>query len=147
MTYRHLRFLLCSLAIMLTASASVYADDAAPLFLSSSAAAPKTTAPRPFIASTAQPFAALMDEAMARMHTDMMQAPRTGEADADFVSMMIPHHQGAVDMAKALLLYTKDPELRNLALQIVTEQQNEIKLMEAWRQSRQRRQPQTPAPK
>lgn len=100
-----------------------------------------------FIASTAQPFSALMDDAMARMHTDMTRAPRRNDADADFVAMMIPHHQGAVDMAKALLLYTKDPALRNLALQIVTEQQNEIKLMEAWRQARQRPQTKTPPPK
>lgn len=101
----------------------------------------------PFIASTVRPFSALMDDAMTRMHTEMMRAPRAGDADADFVAMMIPHHQGAVNMAKALLLYTKDPALRNLALQIVTEQQNEIKLMDAWRQSRQRPPAKTPAPK
>jgi len=46
--------------------------------------------------------------------------------------MMIPHHQGAVDMAKAVLLYTKDPEVRNLALGIIAEQQVEIQRMQAW---------------
>ena len=46
--------------------------------------------------------------------------------------MMIPHHQGAIDMARALLLTMKDPELRNLAQGIITEQQNEIRLMQVW---------------
>jgi len=46
--------------------------------------------------------------------------------------MMLPHHQGAVDMARAVLLYSQDPEIRNLALGIVAEQQNEIQVMQAW---------------
>ena len=90
-------------------------------------------APEPvFIASTAKPFAGLMDDAMAVMDEGMKRAPMNGQADHDFVTMMIPHHQGAVDMAKAVLLYTTDPEIRNLALGIIAEQQNEINLMQAW---------------
>ncbi|MFC3107551.1 DUF305 domain-containing protein [Undibacterium arcticum] len=88
--------------------------------------------PQSFIASTAKPFSALMDDAMAVMDDGMKRAPMNGVAEHDFVTMMIPHHQGAVDMAKALLLYNKDPELQNLAQGILTEQQNEIKLMQAW---------------
>jgi uncharacterized protein (DUF305 family) len=88
--------------------------------------------PPAFVASTAKPFAALMDDAMAVMDDGMKRAPMNGFSEHDFVTMMIPHHQGAVDMAKALLLYTKDPELRNLAQGIITEQQNEIKVMQAW---------------
>jgi uncharacterized protein (DUF305 family) len=88
--------------------------------------------PQPFIASTAKPFSALMDDAMAIMDDGMKHAPMNGVAEHDFVTMMIPHHQGAIDMAKALLLYNKDPELQNLAQGILTEQQNEIKLMQAW---------------
>ena len=57
-----------------------------------------------------------------------------GIPEHDFVTMMIPHHQGAIDMARALLLTTKDPELRNLAQGIITEQQNAIRLMQAWLQ-------------
>jgi hypothetical protein len=57
-----------------------------------------------------------MDEAMAVMDRGMRAAPMNGAPDHDFVTMMIPHHQGAIDMAKAVLLYTQDPELRNLAL-------------------------------
>jgi uncharacterized protein (DUF305 family) len=87
-----------------------------------------------FVASTAKPFAALMDDAMAVMDEGMRSAPMTGAAEHDFVTMMIPHHQGAIDMAKALLLTTRDPELRNIAQGIITEQQNEIKVMQAWLQ-------------
>nr|WP_308632689.1 DUF305 domain-containing protein [Massilia sp. YIM B02763] len=49
--------------------------------------------------------------------------------------MMMPHHQGAIDMARAVLLHTKDPGLRNLALGIIAEQQNEINVMQAWLKS------------
>ena len=90
--------------------------------------------PPVFIASTAKPFAALMDDAMAVMDDGMKRAPMNGVAEHDFVTMMIPHHQGAIDMAKALLLTTKDPELRNVAQGIITEQQNEINIMQAWLQ-------------
>ncbi|NOV22450.1 DUF305 domain-containing protein [Cupriavidus necator] len=89
-------------------------------------------APPAFVASTAKPYAGLIDDAMAVMHHGMTQAPTNGVPDHDFVAMMIPHHQGAIDMAKALLLYGKDPALRNLAQGIITEQQNEIRLMQAW---------------
>ena len=88
--------------------------------------------PPVFVASTAKPFAALMNDAMAVMDDGMQRAPMNGSPEHDFVTMMIPHHQGAVDMAKALLLYNTDPELHNLAQGILTEQQNEIKLMQSW---------------
>jgi len=66
---------------------------------------------------------------MDRMHTAMAAAPRTGQPDRDFLAAMIPHHQGAIDMAKAVLLVTKDPRIRNLAQSVITEQQYEIELM------------------
>jgi uncharacterized protein (DUF305 family) len=92
-------------------------------------------APPPvFVASTAKSFGALMDDAMNVMDAGMKQAPMNGVSEHDFVTMMMPHHQGAVDMAKAVLLYTQDPEIRNLALGIIAEQQNEIKVMQAWLQ-------------
>ncbi len=85
-------------------------------------------------ASTAvdKSFAQLLRNAMETMDRGMRDAPMTGVPEHDFAAMMIPHHQGAIDMAKALLLTTKDPELRNLAQGIVTEQENEIRLMRAW---------------
>lgn len=104
-------------------------------------------APPAFVASTAKRYAGLIDDAMGVMHHDMTQAPTNGVPDHDFVAMMIPHHQGAIDMAKALLLYGKDPALRNLAQGIITEQQNEIRLMQAWLQRHQAGQSQATPPR
>lgn len=89
-------------------------------------------APPVFIASTAKSYAALTEDAMAVMDYGMQQAPMNGNAEHDFITMMMPHHQGAVDMARAVLLYSQDPEIRNLALGIIAEQQNEIQVMQAW---------------
>ena len=74
---------------------------------------------------------AMMD-GMAKMNRDMAAAPMTGDADRDFVAMMIPHHQGAVDMARVELQYGHDPKLRKLARSIVAAQQKEIAEMKAW---------------
>ncbi|RZT98520.1 DUF305 family protein family protein [Advenella incenata] len=92
------------------------------------------TKPPAFVASTAKSFDALMNDAMAVMDYGMLQAPMNGNAEHDFVTMMIPHHQGAVDMAKAVLLYSRDTGLRNLALGIIAEQQNEINVMQTFLQ-------------
>jgi uncharacterized protein (DUF305 family) len=91
-----------------------------------------TPAAPQFVASTVKPFAALMEDAMAVMEDGMRRAPMNGQPEHDFVTMMVPHHQGAVDMAKALLLTTRDPALRNMAQGIVAEQQIEIQLMQQW---------------
>ena len=88
--------------------------------------------PPSFMASTAKPFDALMGDAMAVMDHDMRTAPMNGQPAHDFMTMMIPHHQGAIDMAKSILLNTQDPEAHNLAQGIITEQSNEIRLMQAW---------------
>jgi uncharacterized protein (DUF305 family) len=85
-----------------------------------------------FVASTEKTFNQLMDKAMSVMDRDMHNGEYTGEPDHDFVTMMIPHHQGAIDMAKALLLYGKNPQLRRLAQEIITDQQSEIQLMQLW---------------
>ena len=82
-----------------------------------------------FRASMEKPFSVLMDEAMAVMDRDMKNAPMTGDSDHDFAAMMIPHHQGAVDMAKVELLYGKDPVLRRLAQEIIVTQEQEIEVM------------------
>jgi uncharacterized protein (DUF305 family) len=67
----------------------------------------------------------------SRMHKDMTMA-FTANADADFMRGMIPHHVGAVDMAKVLLQFGKDPELRKLAEDVVRTQNEEIALMTDW---------------
>jgi len=69
-----------------------------------------------------------MDEAMARMHAGM-HVPYSGDADRDFARMMIPHHQGAIDMALAELRYGKDERLRRLAQEIIVAQKQEIDVM------------------
>nr|WP_292837967.1 DUF305 domain-containing protein [Mesorhizobium sp.] len=70
--------------------------------------------------------------AMDKMHADMMGTAYTGDADADFVRGMIPHHQGAIDMARIVLEHGKDPEIRKLAEAVVTAQEAEIKEMQDW---------------
>jgi uncharacterized protein (DUF305 family) len=62
------------------------------------------------------------------MHADMRIAP-TGDVDIDFARMMIPHHQGAIDMAVAELRFGRDERLRRLAQQLIVEQRQEIELM------------------
>jgi uncharacterized protein (DUF305 family) len=73
-------------------------------------------------------FDRMMAESMSRMDKDMSIA-HTGDPDRDFAAMMIPHHQGAIDMAKAELQYGRNPVLRRLAEGIIVEQQQEIELM------------------
>jgi uncharacterized protein (DUF305 family) len=77
-------------------------------------------------------FAAQMMLAMERMDAGMMAAKPTGNPDRDFAAMMIPHHQGAIDMAKAELIYGRDPVLRRLAQGIIVEQQQDIELMQRY---------------
>ena len=72
-----------------------------------------------------------MAEAMSRMHAAMTIAP-TGDPDRDFAAMMIPHHQGAVDMARIELAYGKDEPMRRLAQGIIVEQTQEIALMQGF---------------
>lgn len=66
-----------------------------------------------------------------KMHKDMGIA-FTGDADADFVRGMIPHHQGAIDMAKVVLAHGKDPALKTLATSIIADQEKEIAMMREW---------------
>ena len=82
-----------------------------------------------FGASAEKSFQQLMHEAMTVMDRGMENAPMTGDPDRDFAAMMIPHHRGAIDMAKAELLYGKNPVLRRLAQEIIVTQDSEITVM------------------
>jgi len=70
------------------------------------------------------------------MHAAMASVQPTGENDADFVRLMLPHHQAAIDMAKTQLAYGQDPQMRRLAQEIITDQQSEIELMQLWLRQR-----------
>jgi len=69
---------------------------------------------------------------MEKMHGAMAAIAPSGATDVDFVRLMLPHHQAAIDMAKTQLLYGKDPQMRRLAQEIITDQQSEIELMQLW---------------
>lgn len=79
-------------------------------------------------AARSDSFSAIVEAAMARMHAAMM-VPSSGNPDRDFAAMMIPHHQGAIDMAEAELRYGKDERLRRLAQGIIVEQGQEMLVM------------------
>ena len=81
------------------------------------------------------PAADAMMSGMDTMSRAMKSAPMTGDADRDFVSMMMPHHQGAIDMARVQLKYGKDPLLRKMAMEIVAAQEHEIAAMQQWQES------------
>ena len=83
-------------------------------------------------ASQSAPFIQAMNAGMTAMHRDMAAAEMNGNVDRDFASMMIPHHLGAVAMAKAELSYGSNPVMRRLAQEIIVDQQSEIEAMLLW---------------
>jgi uncharacterized protein (DUF305 family) len=88
--------------------------------------APAATAPAATAPSTAE-----FQTANMRMHKDM-DIPYTGDADRDFAAGMIPHHQGAIEMARIELRHGKDPAMRALAEQIIAAQEKEIAELRAF---------------
>jgi len=83
----------------------------------------------PMSMNSGTPFSDLMKSSMDTMDKNMMAATASGDPDTDFCAMMMPHHQGAIDMAKAVLLHGKDPAVRRLAQEIIVTQGQEIELM------------------
>ena len=69
---------------------------------------------------------------MDTMHAAMADVEPSGNDDADFANMMLPHHQAAVDMARTELLHGSDPQMRRLAQEIIADQESEIQLMQLW---------------
>lgn len=81
---------------------------------------------------TADPDWTELQQSMEKMHAAMASVKPSGNSDTDFVRLMLPHHQAALDMAKTELVYGKDPQMRRLAQEIITDQQSEIELMQLW---------------
>lgn len=76
-------------------------------------------------------FARDMDVAMERMMAAMHAAPPSGNPDQDFLAMMVPHHEGAIEMARLLLLHGRDPLTRQFAEEILAGQTTEVLAMRA----------------
>jgi uncharacterized protein (DUF305 family) len=95
------------------------------VYLLSAAVLATAASPTPTVASE---FAHEMNAAMDRMMHSMQVRP-TGDVDRDFAAMMIPHHQGAIDMAVAELRYGANPQLKRISQEIIVDQQQEIAAM------------------
>lgn len=80
-------------------------------------------------AQTGDEFARQLAAGMEKMHRNMMAPSSTGNPDVDFLAAMIPHHEGAVEMARLVLNYGRDPLVRRLAEEIIAGQQAEIAAM------------------
>ena len=76
-----------------------------------------------------------LHDSHATMDRQMMSVLMTGDPDRDFLAMMIPHHQGAIDMARIAIASGKKPEVRKFAEDIIAHQQAEIDLMNRWLQA------------
>jgi uncharacterized protein (DUF305 family) len=109
------------IAFALTVASASWAHDPA-----HDATAANRTAPA--ASSDEAAYLAENDAAMTKMMNDMAVRP-TGDVDRDFVAMMVPHHQGAVDMARAVLRYGRNEQLRRIAQEIIVDQLQEIAAM------------------
>ncbi len=117
---RVISFAAVGISAFILAGGPLTASQAGPMSLHATASAPDNGAEAPFLTENA----AAMDKMMA----DMAVKP-TGDVDHDFVEMMVPHHQGAIDMARAVLRYGHNEQLRRLAQEIIVTQQQEIAAM------------------
>jgi uncharacterized protein (DUF305 family) len=119
----------CLIAAFLGVSVSSSSAQERPAMPAMQPHAPSASTAPPVAADAAESqFIAANEQAMSKMMTDMTVAP-TGDIDRDFVAMMVPHHQGAIDMARILLRYGKNEQLKRLAQEIIVTQQQEIAAM------------------
>ena len=73
-----------------------------------------------------------LTSSLEKMHSGMASVKPCDDSDVEFVRLMLPHHQGAIDMARTQLLYGRNAEMRRLAQEIITDQQSEMDLMRLW---------------
>ena len=85
----------------------------------------------PMLAFAQDPASQAMSNAMQKMMQSMHMEP-SGDADKDFARMMIPHHEGAIEMAKIELQYGDDPQMRVMAQRIIAAQEAEVAELKAW---------------
>jgi uncharacterized protein (DUF305 family) len=90
--------------------------------------APGAASAEKVVAKSDAAFVSQSNAAMDKMMTDMAAKP-TDNVDHDFVAMMVPHHQGAIDMAQAELRYGRSPQLKTISQEIIVDQMQEITLM------------------
>jgi Domain of unknown function (DUF305) len=121
-----LRFPRCNLGMALFGGCVLFAFFVSPLAFANEAHQPTEQAIA--AASGEQSFLKENEAAMTKMMNDMAAKP-TGDIDRDFAAMMIPHHQGAIDMAVIELRYGKDEQLRRIAQEIIVDQMQEIDAM------------------
>jgi uncharacterized protein (DUF305 family) len=112
----------------LTPSEAALLGNSASALVESRSSAPARADRRQPSLEAEKPFLAEDDAAMTKMMNDMAVKP-TGDVDRDFVAMMVPHHQGAIDMAQAELRYGHDARLKRIAQEIVVDQIEQISLM------------------
>jgi uncharacterized protein (DUF305 family) len=115
------------LAACLLATPATAQSKKAPMGGMSMNGSPAATPPAPGSSPSSAAYRAAMETMMQHMET-----PYTGNADHDFVTGMLPHHQGAVDMAKIELQYGRDPALKKLARDIIASQTQEQAFMRNW---------------
>lgn len=89
-----------------------------------------TTIPAVSMMPSDRPPENVVHQVMVSMQAAMERVQLTGNPDTDFALMMIPHHQGAIEMARIELLHGTDPRLRRLAQEIIVTQQSEITVMQ-----------------
>jgi uncharacterized protein (DUF305 family) len=117
MIVRHRASLIATTAALAALALPAFADDPA-----------EPNAPASTALADEAPFLAQNDAAMTAMMNGMAGKP-TGDVDRDFTEMMIPHHQGAIDMAQAYLRYGSNEQLKRIAQEIIVDQQQEIVAM------------------